>query len=169
MQNSKRIVLVLLMCITGMVTRAQQDSGRTKLYNPAADVEKELQAVMAKAAAEKKHILVQVGGNWCSWCIKFHKYAEDEKTVKGLIDNNYVVYLLNYSPENKNLPFLAKMGYPQRFGFPVFLVLDAKGNRLHTQDSGLLELGATYNKQKVVDFLTNWTPAAISADGNKNW
>ena len=34
---------------------------------------------------------------------------------------------------------LAKYGYPQRFGFPVFIVLDGNGNRIHTQNSAYLE------------------------------
>jgi hypothetical protein len=72
-----------------------------------------------------------------------------------------VVYHLNYSNENKNLGYLAKLGYPQRFGFPCLVVLDASGKRLHTQDSALLEKGNGYDFDKVKNFFINWSPGAV--------
>jgi hypothetical protein len=50
---------------------------------------------------------------------------------------------------------------PQRFGFPVLVVLNSNGQRIHTQDSGLLESGDGYDPKKVIGFLKNWTPAAL--------
>jgi hypothetical protein len=55
------------------------------------------------------------------------------------------------------------LGYPQRFGFPVLVVLDANGNRLHTQDSSLLEKEKSYDFDKVKAFLENWSPSAFDA------
>ena len=81
--------------------------------------------------------------------------------MKKLLTANYVYYHLNYSPENKNLDYLKKLGYPQRFGFPVFVVLDAEGKQLHTQDSALLEKGNGYDSEKVKSFLRNWAPGAF--------
>ena len=60
-----------------------------------------------------------------------------------------------------NLPVLEKYGYPQRFGFPVLIVLNAKGERLHTQDTGLLESGDGYDQRKVLQFFQQWSPAAL--------
>ena len=34
---------------------------------------------------------------------------------------------INYSKENKNPETMALLEYPQRFGFPVLVVLDAAG------------------------------------------
>ena len=48
-----------------------------------------------------------------------------------------------------------------RFGFPVFVVLDADGTVLHTQDSSFLEEGQGYNKERVLRFFKCWTPAAV--------
>jgi hypothetical protein len=70
--------------------------------------------------------------------------------------------LLNTSRENKNLDILAGLGYPQRFGFPVLVVLNAEGKRIHTQNSAYLELEKSYSKEKVSEFLKQWTPAAIN-------
>lgn len=135
----------------------------TKLYHPYANAAEDVKAAVAKAKKEKKHVLIQVGGNWCVWCYRFNAFVQTDTTLKRLADDNFVIYHLNYSPENKNGSYLKKLGFPQRFGFPVLVVLDANGNRIHTQDSGLLEKGNGYDKDKVKAFFANWSPTAIDA------
>jgi hypothetical protein len=71
---------------------------------------------------------------------------------------------VNYSKENKNPEVLASLEYPQRFGFPVLLVLDQNGKRLHTQDTGLLELNKGYDPEKVARFLLSWNRSAVSPE-----
>jgi thioredoxin-related protein len=137
------------------------------LYNPAADVKKELAASLSKAKNDGKHVLIQVGGNWCIWCYRYEAFVKGDTVLKRLTDENYVVYHLNYSPENKNLATLKTLGFPQRFGFPVFVILDARGNRLHTQDSALLEKGKSYDADKVKSFLQAWTPKALDEKNYK--
>lgn len=137
----------------------------TKLYNPAANAAKDVAVAVAKAKKEGKHVLIQVGGNWCIWCYRFHDFVAKDTALTRIMNDNYVVYHLNWSPENKNLDYLKTLGYPQRFGFPVFVILDGKGTRLHTQDSGLLEKEKSYDAAKVKGFFQAWAPAAL--DGSK--
>lgn len=134
----------------------------TKLYNPKADVNKDVAAAIAKAKKEGKHVLIQVGGNWCIWCYRFHDFVAKDTALSRILDANYVVYHLNWSSENKNLDYLKKLGYPQRFGFPAFVIVDADGTRLHTQDSGLLEKDKSYDAEKVKTFFLNWSPAVFN-------
>ena len=147
-------LLVLLSAIT-----FSQD--QTKLYKPDADAKAELKSSIAKAKAESKHVLIQLGGNWCPWCIKFHQFATTEAKVDSIIKADYIYMLLNYSKENKNLDVLKSLQNPQRFGYPVFVILDGNGKLLHTQDSGLLELDKGYDARKVITFLKGWNVAAL--------
>jgi hypothetical protein len=68
---------------------------------------------------------------------------------------------VNYSKENKNEAVLAKLNYPGRFGFPVFLILDGNGKLLHIQNSGYLEKDKGYDKEKVMGFFNDWAPKAL--------
>ena len=138
-----------------------------KLYNPSANVKKDVAAAVAKAKKEGKNVLLQVGGNWCIWCYRYDGFVKADTALNRVTNENYVVYHLNFSPENKNLDYLKSLGFPQRFGFPVFVVLDAAGNRLHTQDSGLLEKEKSYDKSKVKTFLQAWSPKALDAKSYK--
>ncbi|RYY63029.1 MAG: thioredoxin family protein [Chitinophagaceae bacterium] len=150
---------LFLLLLLGSLTASAGDT--TRLYNPAANARKDLAAALLRAKAGKKHVLVQVGGNWCVWCYRFNAFTQLDTSIRNLLRDNYVVYHLNYSKENKNLDLLAELGYPQRFGFPVLLVLDASGKRLHTQDSSQLEKGNGYDTDKVTGFLRGWAPAAL--------
>ncbi|GAC1426142.1 MAG: hypothetical protein NVSMB67_28620 [Flavisolibacter sp.] len=134
----------------------------TKLYDPSANVQKDVNVALARARKEKKHVLLEIGGNWCVWCYKFNSFVLMDSSLKHLLENNFVVYHLNYSKENRNLAYMKKLGHPQRFGFPVIVILDAEGNRLNTQDTSLLKKGNGYDFQKVKDFFINWAPSALN-------
>lgn len=134
---------------------------QTQIYNPNADAKLEIENAIKQAKKENKHVLVQVGGNWCPWCVKLHNYFQTEVVVKEVLSNNYIVVKVNYSKENKNLEALKVLENPQRFGFPVLVILNSNGQRIHTQDSGLLESGDGYDPKKVIGFLKNWTPGAL--------
>ena len=130
------------------------------IYNPKADAQAEIDAAVKQAAAEGKHVFLQIGGNWCVWCRRFHQFIHDGE-LNQYLNDNYVVVLVNYSKENKNEEVLEKLGFPQRFGFPVFVVLDNKGNRIHTQNSAYLEANDDYDRDKVLGFFKQWSPAAL--------
>jgi hypothetical protein len=74
---------------------------------------------------------------------------------------DYVFTLLNTSKEKKNMDILAELDYPQRFGYPVMIILDQEGNRIHTQNSVFLEKEKSYDEKVVTQFLKHWSPAAV--------
>ena len=138
-----------------------------KLYNPDADVSAEITKAITQAKAENKHIFLQIGGNWCPWCLKYHKFCTEDKSIDSLMSISYIAIKVNYSNENRNYPLLKKLNYPQRFGFPVFIILDKNGTRIHTQNSAYLEEGDSYSRKKVLAFLNNWSPDALNPDRYK--
>ena len=155
----KNILLILLLTVS--VLSFSQDMTKFKLYKPEENAEKAIDNAVKEAKDKGKHVLIQIGGNWCIWCARFNDFVTTDNSIDSLVKSNYVVYHLNYSKENTNKNLLAKYRFPQRFGFPVFLIIDEKGNLLHTQNSEYLEEGKTYSKAKVIEFFKNWSPAAF--------
>jgi thiol:disulfide interchange protein len=151
--------LVIILSITISFSATAADS----LYHPKADARKEIALAVAKARAQKKQVLIQAGGNWCGWCIEFNRFVTNDTSLHSIIQANYIVYHLNYSQENKNPAIFKEYGFPNRFGFPVFLVLNADGKLIHTQNSSYLELGKSYDAPKVKEFLLSWTNKALQA------
>jgi len=153
----KTAIAAIILCLSASLFAQEK-----KLYDPNANAAAEIEAAIRKAAAENKFVLIQAGGNWCSWCIEFARFCKADPQIDSLINNSFVWYHLTYSKENQNNVLFARYGYPQRFGFPVFILLNGKGERLNTQASYYLENGKkSYDKEKVLDFLQQWTPKAV--------
>ena len=153
----KKITILITACFIISSAQAQE-----KLYHPEADAMKDIAAAIKKAKSENKYVLIQGGGNWCSWCIEFARFCKADPKIDSVLNASFVWYHLNYSKENENKPVFAKYGYAQRFGFPVFLILDGNGNRVNTQNSEYLEDGKkSYNREKVQAFLEMWSPRAL--------
>lgn len=129
-----------------------------KPYDAKANAEKDIEKLVAKAKKENKNIMIQAGGNWCIWCLRFNQYVQTTPELKKLVDDNYLYYHLNYSPENKNEKVFSKYGNPgDKFGYPVFIVLDQNGKMIHVQQSDVLEEGKGYSLEKVKEFFKSWT------------
>ena len=155
----KKILLICAISCSSVTLLAQE----TKLYNPEANAAEDIAAALKKAAAEKKYVLIQGGRNWCGWCIEFARFAKANPKIDSVINAGYVWYHLNWSKENENKKIFAKYGYPQRFGFPVFIILNEKGERIHTQNSEYFEDGKkSYNPAEVQAFLEMWSPRALN-------
>jgi thioredoxin-related protein len=57
-----------------------------KIYNPHANAREDIKTALANAKKEGKHVLIQVGGNWCPWCIKMHKYLNNQEEINKLLN-----------------------------------------------------------------------------------
>ena len=162
----KLSTLLLAFCMSVTLSMAQNidKKAEKKLYHPDSDARADISAAIANAKKEKKHVMLQIGGNWCSWCIAFDKKVNETAELQKMMNDNYIVYHLNHSKEQKNLDILSELGFPQRFGFPVFVVLDANGNRLHTENSVYLEEGEGHSAKKIMEFLNNWSSKALNPE-----
>lgn len=155
----KKILLVLF--LLGTFNLSAQEAKPADIYHPAADAEAEIAAAVKKANTEGKHVMLMLGGNWCRWCRMYEKFRLENAKVDSASNAGFVFLHVNYSKENKNAAVLESLDYPQRFGFPVFVVLDGKGKRLHTQNSAYLEQGEGYSEEKVLEFYSQWSPTAL--------
>ena len=154
-------ILTFLVCFS---VNAQEQTIDKNVYNPDADAKKEITLAVEKAKTDKKNVLIQIGGNWCAWCLKFNHLVTTDPELKELVNNNYEVVHVNYDKKVKNEAVLAELKHPERFGFPVFVVLDSNGNLVHTQNSAYLESkdGSVNHDPKLVkEFLQAWSYKAL--------
>jgi hypothetical protein len=94
--------------------------------------------------------------------VKLHGFIAADPQIDSLLRADYVVVMVNVDREKdkRNYDLLASYGNPQRFGFPVLVVLNQEGERIHTQDSWYLELDKSYDKEKLMQFYRMWNVAA---------
>lgn len=160
LRSNKLILLTLFLCVC-LSTLNIQAQEKVKIYNPKANVEEELSKAIVIAKKQNKNILLQIGGNWCPWCIKLHNFMKNDQEIDFLLNANYVVLKVNYSKGDKNKKFFEKLEFPQRFGFPVLVILNKNGKRIHTQNSAYLEKDKSYDRKKIIEFLKNWSVKAL--------
>lgn len=118
------------------------------------DAQADLAAAVAMAAREGKHVLVEVGGEWCTWCHVLERFFAAQDDVRRLRDENYVWLKVNWSPQNRNEAVLSQ--WPKIRGYPHFFVLDEAGRLIHSQPSSELEAGKDYDRQKMTAFLRQY-------------
>lgn len=160
-----KIRLLVLLFTTFAVAAFGQE--KFKLYHPEADAQKDINEAIFKAEAANKNVFITVGGNWCGWCKLFHELVTSDEKIKNYLADNYIMVHVNYSKENTNEKVLKNLEFPQRFGFPVFVILDSSGKRIHTQNSGYLEEGKGHSPKKVLEFLQGWSPNALNPENYK--
>ena len=139
--------------------QSTKPAAKPNIFDPTRDAAKDIELAIADAAKSGKRVLVDVGGNWCSWCHEMERYFEEHADLRALRDKNYITVKVNWSPENKNEAVLSK--YPKISGYPHLFVLDEKGALLQSQDTGKLEDGKkSYDLDKFTTFLKEWAPPA---------
>jgi thiol:disulfide interchange protein len=124
--------------------------------NPADD----LAMTVERAKAEGKHVLVQVGGDWCGWCKRMSQFIESNAGVRQQVERDFLVMKVTYDQNQKNEPFLS--GFPKIKAYPHLFVIDGEGHLLHSQDTEELEQDRSYNETAYLAFLEKWKPAAAS-------
>jgi len=159
----KRIILIIsILFITSIAAFSQAES--VQIYNPDANTREDIAKAVRLAKAENKNVLLQIGGNWCPWCVKLHNMESTDPQIDSLLKADYIRVMVNIPKEKdkRDYDLLQELGNPQRFGFPVLVVLNTNGERIHTQDSWYLEQDSNYNRDKLVHFFKMWNVAAVN-------
>ncbi|MBU1011880.1 MAG: thioredoxin family protein [Bacteroidetes bacterium] len=155
----KQIILTLVFAMTLLFAQAQTE----KVYDENADAAADIKKAVEMAKQKNKHVLIVIGGNWCPWCLRLNKFINEDAEIKAALYDNYEVVKVNYDKEHTNMPVLSKLEFPQRLGFPVIVILDQDGQRIHTQNSAYLELEKSYDKKKLIGFFNDWTVTKLDA------
>ena len=112
---------------------------------------------VALAKAEGKRVIVDVGGEWCTWCHILDRFIAANADVRAVLEAHFVWVKVNFSPQNRNDELLSR--WPQVDGYPHLFVLDAQGALLHSQDTSMLEAGKGYDKERFLAFVKRWSGA----------
>ena len=125
-------------------------------FDPARDAARDLETALQMAREMNRRVLVEIGGEWCTWCHIMDRFFAAHPDLKRIRDANFVWLKVNFSKENPNEALLAR--WPKVAGYPHLFVLGADGQVLQSQDTSLLEAGKDYDPAAFRAFLTNWSP-----------
>ncbi len=151
--------------VKAVAAKPPPDTFPREKFDPKRDPAPDLARAIEIASKTGKRIILDVGGEWCHWCVYMDKFFSENADLAKLRDDNYIWVKINFSEENENKPFLA--AYPEPAGFPHLYVLDAAGKLLRSQDTSPLEAGSGYDLAKFTEFLKTWAPAVTDNAGDR--
>lgn len=134
--------------------RAQAPYNAVTKYDPKRDAAQDIRDAAAEAKRTKRRVLLEVGGEWCSWCHHMDDFFAAHPDLTSLRDKSFVTVKINFSEENPNKEVLAQ--YPPVAGYPHLFVLGSEGELVHSQDTSALEEGKSYNLDRFTTFLAYW-------------
>ena len=118
----KKLILLagLLLCSNGWA-----EDGHLP-YNESANAEIDLVNAIAETNNQNKHILIEMGANWCPDCRALGRYFQRED-IKAWLDERFIVVAVDVGEWDKNLEIAERYGNPISEGIPSLVVLDSKG------------------------------------------
>jgi thioredoxin 1 len=126
-------------------------------YPPVTQAASDIQAALKEAAASKKRVLLDFGGNWCPDCrvldINFHK-----PETAALLKESFVLVHVNVGDKGitDNFKIAERYGVPLKKGVPAIAVLESDGRVIYSQKNGEFASMRTEDPRSVNDFLRKW-------------
>ncbi len=127
----------------------------SKIYDDQRDPFKDAAAALALAKETHRQVLIEIGGNWCSWCHKMDTFLNNNSDVYQALHANYVLLKINVSDSNENEEFMKAL--PPVLGYPHMYVSSASGKMLLSKDTAELLAGNNYSRKNWLAFLTKWS------------
>ena len=87
-------------------------------FDPKRNAAADIQEAIGEAQRTGKRIILDIGGDWCSWCHVLDKFFDQHPEIVELRDKNFITVNVFYSSENKNEKALLQ--YPKTEGVPHF-------------------------------------------------
>ena len=155
-------VVLLLLMTAGLRAEPEYPKMGPDIYDPQADGMAQIAGAVSLAKASNKHVLIDLGANWCIWCRRLRDTFHGNEAVADELAGNYVLVLIDVNHrqgKKRNDAVNDRFGNPMKEGLPVLVVLDADGRQLTTQETGALENGKDgHDPARVLAFLQKWAP-----------
>ena len=152
------LLALLLMTVISTPVLAQTDHGSlpeySLHYDPKRDPYQDGHAAVTLAEATNRRVLIEVGGNWCSWCHVLDRFLEQNPDINQKLHQTFVILKVNVSDRNDNGKFLA--AFPKPLGYPHMYIAEKNGNILLSKDTADFLSNGNYSRQQFLDFFSQW-------------
>lgn len=133
----------------------------SKVYDDQRDPFQDAAAALTLAKETNRQVLIEIGGNWCSWCHKMDSFLAKNPEVYQALHSQYVLLKVNVSDSNENNDFMESL--PPVQGYPHMYVSTAQGKMVLSKDTAELLVDNNYSKSQWMSFLNKWSVANNSA------
>jgi thiol:disulfide interchange protein len=131
-----------------------------RIYPDVSAAKADIASAFREAAATKRRVIVDFGGDWCTDCKVLDLYLRSPANAQFL-KAHYVVVHVNVGDRgiSENFDVAEGYGIPLRKGVPALAVLDGDGRLVYSQKNGEFESMRRMDAQAVSEFLRKWASA----------
>lgn len=160
-----RLLIAILLYVAFALSQVMADASDdlyipeySKAYDPSRDPFADGKEALQYAQQTNRRVLIEVGGDWCSYCKVLDYFINNNPTIKNSLYERFVVLKVNISDENDNKEFIS--GLPKTFGYPHIFITENDGTVILSKDTSQLLQNGKYSEQRFIDFLDEWGPPA---------
>jgi len=124
------------------------------VYDDTSDPFVDAVAAVKLAKETDRNVLIEIGGNWCSWCHKMDAFLESNPEVYQALHSKYVLLKISVSDSNENEAFMKSL--PPVLGYPHMYISTSAGKMLLSKDTAELIEEDDYSKTQWLLFLNKW-------------
>jgi len=133
---------------------AQELPAYSQVYDDQRDPFKDASAALTLARETNRNVLIEIGGNWCTWCHKMDAFLLKNPNIYQALHSQYVLLKINVSDSNENAAFMGAL--PPVLGYPHMYVSTANGKMLLSKDTAELQDNSGYSTEYWLAFLNKW-------------
>ena len=126
----------------------------SRVYDASRNPNADGRAALILAKETNRKVLIEVGGDWCSWCFVLDRFIKEHPKVESRLHQTFVVLKVNISDENDNVEFMT--AFPPAQGYPHMYVTDSDGNILSSQDTADFRENKKYSEARFMAFFDRW-------------
>lgn len=134
----------------------------SKRYNEKSDPFKDAAAAIALANKTHRNVLIEIGGNWCTWCNKMDDFLEKNPQVYQALHSKFVLLKVNVSDVNENKAFMNSL--PPVLGYPHMYVSTSTGKMILSKDTAQLQKNGQYDVDVWLKFINQWQAKPIAIE-----
>lgn len=126
----------------------------SKVYDDKRDPFKDAAAAIKLAKETERNVLLEIGGNWCTWCHKMDAFLEENPDIYQKLHKEYVLLKINVSDSNENEAFMKSL--PPTLGYPHMYISTASGKMILSKDTAELLEENNYSREAWLTFIEQW-------------
>ncbi|MDT0604103.1 thioredoxin family protein [Thalassotalea castellviae] len=126
----------------------------SRIYDDQRDPFSDAKAAIELAKKTNRNVLIEIGGNWCTWCHKMDAFLEKNPDIYQKLHSEYVLLKINVSDSNENEAFMKSL--PPTLGYPHMYVSTATGKMMLSKDTAELLTQGNYSREAWLSFLEKW-------------
>ena len=123
-----------------------------KPYDESAIAGEEIIKALKKAKSNNKHILLQMGGNWCPDCRTLGEYFS-RPDIKKWLDERVILISVDVGEWDRNLDIVEEYGNPISEGIPALVLLNPDNEVTFSTLAGELANARNMSKNDLVQWL----------------